>query len=350
MSNEFTVQQPPERVSGARDGLKRRSPVMERLNRRTLLAALALLAAGGVQAQAAYPSKPVRWIVPFPPAGAMDVIARTLGEHMGRALGQRFVIENKPGAGGNIGMDLVAKAPADGHTMMIVANGMAVNKFLYGKLSFDPVKDFAPVSLVAVVPNVLVVPAGSSARSVADVIAQAKAKPDALNYASAGNGTTLHLSGELFASMAKVELTHVPYKGSGPAITDLLGGQVDLMFDSLTSARPHIESGKLRALAVTTRTRASTLPAVPTIAEAGVPGYELAPWYAVYVPAATPQPVVAKLNQALLDALRKPEVQQRLAAIGAEPVGSTPEALRAHLQSEMDKWGRVIAERGIRAD
>ncbi len=320
------------------------------LNRRTLLAALALLGASGVQAQAAYPSKPVRWIVPFPPAGAMDVIARTLGEHMGRALGQSFVIENKPGAGGNIGMDLVAKAPADGHTMMIVANGMAVNKFLYGKLSFDPVKDFAPVSLVAVVPNVLVVPAASSARSVADVIAQARAKPGALTYASAGNGTSLHLAGELFASMAKVDLMHVPYKGSGPAITDLLGGQVDLMFDSLTSARPHIESGKLRALAVTTRTRASALPAVPTIAEAGVPGYELAPWYAVYVPAATPQPVVAKLNQALLDALRKPEVRQRLAAIGAEAVGSTPEALRAHLQSEMDKWGRVIAERGIRAD
>jgi tripartite-type tricarboxylate transporter receptor subunit TctC len=324
------------------------------LNRRTLLAALAVLSAGagGVQAQAqvAYPSKPVRWIVPFPPAGAMDVIARTLGEHMGRALGQSFVIENKPGAGGNIGMDLVAKAPADGHTMMIVANGMAVNKFLYGKLSFDPVKDFAPVSLLAVVPNVLVVPAASPVRSVADLIAQARAKPGAITYASAGNGTSLHLAGELFASMAKAELMHVPYKGSGPAVTDLLGGQVDLMFDSLTSARPHIESGKLRALAVTTRTRASALPGVPTLAEAGVPGYELAPWYAVYVPAATPQPVVAKLNQALVDALRKPEVRQRLAAIGAEPVGSSPEALRAHLQAEMDKWGRVIAERGIRAD
>jgi tripartite-type tricarboxylate transporter receptor subunit TctC len=280
----------------------------------------------------------------------MDVIARTLGEHMGRALGQSFVIENKPGAGGNIGMDLVAKAPADGHTMMIVANGMAVNKFLYGKLSFDPVKDFAPVSLLAVVPNVLVVPAASPVRSVADLIAQARAKPGAITYASAGNGTSLHLAGELFASMAKAELMHVPYKGSGPAVTDLLGGQVDLMFDSLTSARPHIESGKLRALAVTTRTRASALPGVPTLAEAGVPGYELAPWYAVYVPAATPQPVVAKLNQALVDALRKPEVRQRLAAIGAEPVGSSPEALRAHLQAEMDKWGRVIAERGIRAD
>jgi tripartite-type tricarboxylate transporter receptor subunit TctC len=234
--------------------------------------------------------------------------------------------------------------------MMIVANGMAVNKFLYSKLSFDPIKDFEPVSLVAVVPNVLVVPAANSARSVDDVIAQAKAKPGAITYASAGNGTSLHLAGELFASMAKINLLHVPYKGSGPAMSDLLGGQVDLMFDSITSARPHIESGKLRAPAVTTRTRSSALPQVPTIAESGLPGYELSPWFAVYVPSGTPQLVVSRLNQALLDALRKPEVRQRLALIGAEPVGSTPEQLRAHLGSEMDKWGRVITERGIRAD
>ena len=320
-------------------------------DRRVFMAALGLACAGQAFAQApAYPAKHVRWIVPFPPAGAMDVIARTLGVAMGRALGQGFVIENKPGAGGNIGMDLVAKAPADGHTLMIVANGMAVNKFLYGKLSFDPVKGFEPVSLLAIVPNVLVVPAANPARSVADVIAQAKAKPDAITYASAGNGTSLHLAGELFASMAHIDLLHVPYKGSGPAMNDLLGGQVDLMFDSITSARPHIESGKLRALAVTTRMRSSALPQVPTIAEAGLPGYELSPWFAVYVPAGTPQPVIAKLHQALLDALRKPDVRQRLALIGAEPVGGSPEQLRAHLKSEMDKWSRVIAERGIRAD
>ncbi|WP_157264246.1 Bug family tripartite tricarboxylate transporter substrate binding protein [Azohydromonas aeria] len=320
-------------------------------DRRTFMAALGLACAGQAFAQApAYPAKPVRWIVPFPPAGAMDVIARTLGESMGRALGQSFVVENKPGAGGNIGMDLVAKAPADGHTMMIVANGMAVNKFLYGKISFDPVKDFEPVSLLAIVPNVLVVPAANPARSVADVIAQAKAKPGAITYASAGNGTSLHLAGELFASMAHVDLLHVPYKGSGPAMNDLLGGQVDLMFDSITSARPHIESGKLRALAVTTRMRSSALPQVPTIAEAGLPGYELSPWFAVYVPAGTPQPVIAKLHQALLDALRKPDVRQRLALIGAEPMGGSPEQLRAHLKSDMDKWSRVITERGIRAD
>jgi tripartite-type tricarboxylate transporter receptor subunit TctC len=200
------------------------------------------------------------------------------------------------------------------------------------------------------VPNVLVVPAANPARSVAELIAQAKASPGKLTYASAGNGTTLHLAGELFASMAKVDLLHVPYKGSGPAVTDLLGGQVDMMFDSLTSARPHIESGKLRALAVTTRSRATALPGVPTIAEAGVPGYELSPWYAVYLPAGTPAPVVAALQQALAEALRQPDVRRRLAAIGAEPVGGTPEALRTHLQAEMEKWGRVIAERGIRAD
>ncbi len=244
-------------------------------NRRTVMAALSVACAGHAFAQdPAFLSKPVRWIVPFPPAGAMDVIARALAEHMGRALGQSFVTENKPGAGGNIGMDLVAKAPADGYTMMIVANGMAVNSFLYSKLSFDAVKHFEPVSLVAIVPNVLVVPAANPARSVADVIAQAKAKPGAITYASAGNGTSLHLAGELFASMAMVKLLHVPYKGSGPAMNDLLGGQVDLMFDSITSARPHIESGKLRALAVTTRTRSTALPQIPTVAEAGYPGYE----------------------------------------------------------------------------
>lgn len=324
--------------------------------RRHLLGAAAALAAtccglaGPAAAQAAWPDKPVKWIVPFPPAGAMDVIARTLGEQMGRKLGQTFVIENRPGAGGNIGADAVARAPADGHTMMIVANGQAVNRYLYRRLSYDPVKDFAPVSLVAVVPNVLVVNAAHPARSVADVIQRAKADPGKLTYASAGNGTSIHLAGELFASMAKLDVLHVPYKGSGPAVTDLIGGQVDMMFDSITSARPHIESGRLRALGVTTAKRSSALPDVPTIAEAGLPGYDLSPWFAVFVPAGTPQPVVDKMNAALLEAMKLPEVKARFAAIGAEPIGSTPRQLAAHLQAEMDKWGAVIAERGIRAD
>ena len=331
------------------------------MNRRSLLsvtlaivttASLCSTGAGTAWAQADNPTgKPVRWVVPFPPGGAMDVIARTLGEPMSRQLGQTFVIENRPGAGGNIGVDSVAKAAADGQTMMIVANGMAINKFLYAKLAYDPVKDFEPVSLLAVVPNVLVTGATrSQARSVADVIAEAKARPGKLTYASAGNGTTIHLAGELFASMAGVDMLHVPYRGSGPAVTDLLGGQVDYMFDSITSARPHIDSGKLRAIAVTTKTRSSALPQVPTVAESGLPGYELTPWFAVYMPAGTPPAVVARMNKALLDAMSLPAVKQRFAAIGAEPIGSSPQQLRLHLQSEMDKWGKVIAERNIKAD
>ena len=318
----------------------------------TAAAALCVLSTGTASAQVdAYPNKPIKWVVPFPPAGAMDNIARTLGEQMGRKLGQPLVIENRPGAGGNIGADAVAKSAPDGYTMMIVANGMAVNKFLYGKLSYDPVKSFTPVSLVAVVPNVLVANAAQSkAKTVAEVIAQAKAQPGKVTYASAGNGTSIHLAGELFASMAQIDMLHVPYKGSGPAVSDLLGGQVDYMFDSITSAAPHIQSGKLRAIAVTTAKRSAALPNVPTIAEAGLAGYELSPWFAVYMPSGTPKPIVAKINAALLEALNLPEVKTRFAAIGAEPIGSTPEQLAAHLDAEMAKWGKIIQERGIRSD
>lgn len=302
-------------------------------------------------AQAAYPERPIRWIVPFPAAGAMDNIARTLGEEMSQTLGQSIVVENRPGAGGNIGAELVARSPADGYTMLIVANGMAVNPALYRKLSYDPIKDFAPVSLLAVVPNVLVAnKAKTSAKTVPEVIASAKSQPGKYTYASAGNGTSIHLAGELFTSMAGVELLHVPYKGSGPAVTDLLGGQVDYMFDSITSAKPHIDAGKLTAIAVTTSKRSATLPNVPTVAEAGLPGYELSPWFAAFVPAGTPPAVVETLNRAMVDALRKPAVQKRLAAIGAEPIGSTPAELKQHLAKEIDKWGKLIRTRGIRAD
>ncbi|KAB0601384.1 tripartite tricarboxylate transporter substrate binding protein [Cupriavidus pauculus] len=317
-------------------------------------AALALSASllfAAAPAHAAYPDRPIRWVVPFPAGGAMDNIARTLGEEMSRTLGQAIVVENRPGAGGNIGAEMVARAPADGYTLIIVANGMAVNPALYGKLSYDPVKDFAPVSLLAVVPNVLVAnKAKNPARTVADVIAAAKAKPGKYTYASAGNGTSIHLAGELFTSMAHVDLLHIPYKGSGPAMTDLLGGQVDYMFDSITSAKPHIDSGKLTPIAVTTSKRSSALPNVPTMAEAGVPGYELSPWFAAFVPARTPQPVVDTLNKAMVEALKKPAVQQRLAGIGAEPIGSTPAQLKEHLARETAKWGALIRERGIHAD
>jgi len=324
---------------------------MKSLNRSLLSALLAAAALAAGTAHAAYPDHPIRWIVPFPAGGAMDNIARTLGEDMSRTLGQAVVVENRPGAGGNIGAELVARAPADGYTLLIVANGMAVNPALYGKLGYDPVKDFAPVSLLAVVPNVLVAnKAKTPAKTVAEVIASAKARPGKYTYASAGNGTSIHLAGELFTSMAQVDLLHIPYKGSGPAMTDLLGGQVDYMFDSITSAKPQIDSGKLTPIAVTTAKRSSALPNVPTLAEAGLPGYELSPWFAAFVPAKTPQPVIDALNKAMLEALKKPAVQQRLAGIGAEPIGSTPAALRDHLAKETTKWGALIKEKGIRAD
>lgn len=315
------------------------------------IALTALPAAHAQTADANWPNKPIRWVVPFPPGGAMDAIARTLGEKAGKSLGQPFVIENKPGAGGNIGADYVAKQPGDGYTMIITSIGMATNKPLYGKLSYDPIKDFAPVSLLAVVPNVLVTNATQpQVNTVADVIAAARKEPNKLTYASAGNGTSIHLAGEVFASLAKVEMLHIPYKGSGPAVAGLLGGQTNYMFDSITSARPHIESGKLRALGVTTAKRSNTLPNVPTLAEAGVPGYEVSPWFAVFVPASTPPSIVLKLNSALLEAMKDPEVVKRFENIGAEAVGSTPEAMVDHLARESERWSKLITERGIRLD
>ena len=314
--------------------------------------ASATLPAAHAQAPAAsWPSKPIRWVVPFPPGGAMDAIARTLGEKAGKTLGQPFVIENKPGAGGNIGADYVAKQPGDGYTMMITSIGMATNKPLYSKLNYDPIKDFAPVSLLAVVPNVLVTNATQpDVKTARDVIAAARKAPGKLTYASAGNGTSIHLAGEVFTSLAQVEMLHIPYKGSGPAVSDLLGGQINYMFDSITSARPHIESGKLRALGVTTAKRSSTLPNVPTLAEAGVPGYEVSPWFAVFMPASTPKAIVGKLNKALLDAMKDPDVVKRFESIGAEPVGSTPDELAKHLARESDRWTKLITERGIKLD
>ncbi|WKK91297.1 tripartite tricarboxylate transporter substrate binding protein [Diaphorobacter sp. C33] len=317
----------------------------------TLAAAGLLPAAAMAQPDAQWPAKPIKWVVPFPPGGAMDVIARTLGEKAGRTLGQPFVIENRPGAGGNIGADAVAKSPADGYTIMITSIGMATNKALYPRLSYDPVKDFAPISLLAIVPNVLVVnTAKTTDKSVADVIAHAKRDPGKLTYASAGNGTSIHLAGEVFASMAGLNLLHVPYKGSGPAVTDMLGGQVDLMFDSITSARPHIQAGKLRALGVTSAKRSATLPDVPTIAEAGVPGYEVSPWFAVFAPAGTPAAIVNKINAALIDAMKQPDTVAKFETIGAEPIGTTPQQLATHLDKEVARWGALIKERNIRMD
>ena len=316
-----------------------------------LAIALLLGAALGGPAQAAYPDKPIRWIVPFPPGGAMDGIARTLGEHLQRKFGQPVVIENKPGAGGNLGVDAVAKAPADGYTMVITSIGMVTNRYLYAKLGYDPQKDFAPVSQLAVVPNMLVVnPSRVKARTLRELINEAKSKPGQMNYASAGNGTSIHLAGELFTAMTGTSIQHIPYRGSGPAGSDLLGGQVDMMFDSVASARPHVQSGKLVALAVTTPKRSSAMAGVPTVAEAGVPNYDLTPWFGVFMPAATPKDVVRTMNAALLEALKATEVKARFFVLGAEPIGSTPEAFAATLATESAQWEKLIRERGIKAD
>ena len=298
-----------------------------------------------------WPNKPIRWIVPFPPGGAMDVMARALAEKSSKSLGQAVVIENKPGAGGNIGADFVARSDADGYTMMITSIGMATNKYLYPKLSYDPVKDFSPVSLIAIVPNVLVTNATQpNVKTVSDVIANAKAQPGKLTYASAGNGSSIHLAGEVFTSMAKIDMQHIPYKGSNPAVTDLLGGQVNYMFDSITSAKPHIDSGKLRPIGITTSKRSKALPNVPTIAESGLPGYEVTPWFAVFVPAATPKPIVNKLNAALLDALKSPEIKAKFDGIGAEPLGTSPDELASYLNKEIERWGKVISTNNIKSD
>jgi tripartite-type tricarboxylate transporter receptor subunit TctC len=298
-----------------------------------------------------YPDRPVHWIVPFTPGGAMDNIARTLSEAMTKSLGQSFIVENRPGAGGNLGVSYVARSPADGYTIMMVANGMAVNPYLYKSLRYDPVKDFTPISLLAVVPNVLVTNAKyNHARTVADVIAQAKAEPGKHTFASAGVGTSIHLAGELFVKMTGVSLMHIPYKGSSPAMVDLLGGRVDYMFDSITSSKPHIASGELTAIAVTTSKRSPALPDVPTVAESGVPGYVLTPWFAAFAPAGTPPGIVAKLNKAMLDAMKTPKVRATLASIGAEPIGSTPDELRTYLASEMKAGKDLVESRGIHLD
>lgn len=308
------------------------------------------LCAFNATAAAPYPSQPIKWVVPFPPGGAMDTMARTLGERLSVSMKQPVVIENRAGAGGAIGSGMVAKAAPDGHTMMIVSIGHAVNPSIYPKLPYDATRDFEPVSLVGIVPNLLVAHPSVKANNVKELIALAKAQPGKLTYASAGNGTTVHLAAELFNSMAGVDIMHVPYKGSAPAVTDLMGGQVDIMFDSLSSAKPYVESGRLKALAVTTARRSSIFPNVPTIAESGLPGYELSGWYAVFVPAKTPRAIVERLNAELVKALKQPDVRARFAQIGAEPVGTSAQELANTLKTETARWAGIVRERNIKAD
>ena len=314
-------------------------------------AAVCLAVAWPAGAQAAFPERPVTLIVPFPAGGSTDLVARVVAEKMSANLGQQIVVDNRGGAGGNVGSAAAAKAEADGYTILMgTVATHALNPALYKKMPYDPVKDFAPVSLLVVVPNVLVVNPDFPAHSVAELIALAKEKPGELSYASSGNGTPLHLSGELFKSMAGIDIVHVPYKGAGPALIDVMGGHVPIMFDNLPSSTEHIKAGKLRGLAVTTAERAPSMPDLPTVAESGLPGYETYTWNALFAPAGTPPEVIARLNEAAVQAVGDPQVQAKLQAVGASVVGSTPEQLAAHVQAELAKWAPVVKASGAQID
>ena len=295
-----------------------------------------------------WPTRFVRMYVPFTPGGGIDAIGRIVGAKLAEAWGQQVIVENKPGAGGNIASELVARSDPDGHTMYISAAGLAVNQFLFPSINYDPIADFAPVTLICLFPTLLVVPASSPHRSVADVLAFARANPGKLNYGSPGHGSSPHMSGEQFKSMAKVDITHVPYRGAAPALSDLVAGRVDLMFAVMASGLPLAQSGQLRALGVTTGTRMESAPHVPTIAESGVPGYDTASWFAFFVPAKTPSAIIRKMRADTVTALADPAVKQRLNQLGVIAVGSTPEELGAHMKLEIAKWGPVIKAAGIK--
>lgn len=324
-----------------------------RTTRRAAMGAIALAAATlslGAAAQA-YPTKPITIVVPFSAGGTTDILARLVGQYLTTELGQPVVVDNKAGAGGNIGGALAAKAPADGYTLFMGTVGThAINAALYKKMPFDHVKDFAPLSRVANVPNLLVAHPSQPFKTVPEMIAYAKANPGKINFGSPGNGASPHLSGELFKSMAKVDLTHIPYKGSAPAVSDLLGNQIAIMFDNMPSVIPHVRSGKLRAIAISTAKRSPELPDVPTIAEAGVPGYEAVSWFGLFAPAATPKPVLDKLSAALSKVLANPEVQKKISAQGGETVNETPAQFAAFIRSETTKWGKVVKESGATVD
>ena len=328
------------------------SPIL----RRGLIAAAAAAAAcallpGLAAAQGAFPSKTITIIVPFAAGGTTDILARVVAQGMGAELGQPVVVDNRAGAGGNIGGQLAARAPADGYTLFMGTVGThAINAALYKKMPFDPIKDFAPLTRVANVPNLLVANPAQPFKTVQELIAYAKANPGKINFGSSGSGSSIHLSGELFKSMAKVDMQHVPYKGSAPAVTDLLGNQIAIMFDNMPSAIQHVRSGKLRAIAVTTAKRSPELPDVPTIAEAGVPGYEATSWFGMFAPAGTPAPVVAKLNATIVKVLAMPDIKKKLAEQGAEAAGETPEQFAAFIQKESVKWGKVVKESGASVD
>jgi tripartite-type tricarboxylate transporter receptor subunit TctC len=311
-----------------------------------LFACIATLASGQ-----GYPNRTIRLVVPFPAGGTTDILAREVAQKLTEVLGQAVVVDNRPGAAGNIGSDLVAKSAPDGYTLLMGTVGThAINPSLYSKMPYDHVKDFAPVVLVAGVPNVLVVNPALPVKSVSDLIKLAKDKPGQINFASSGSGTSIHLSGELFKTMAGVDMTHVPYKGSSPALTDLIGGQVQIMFDNLPSALPQIKAGRLRAIAVTSLKRAPVLPDIPTINESGLPGFEASSWFGLLAPAGTPAPIVARINVEVNKWLQSGDAREKLLGQGAEAAGGSPEQFGNFIRGESEKWAKVVKASGAKVD
>jgi len=315
------------------------------------LAGLALTAVAATTSAQAWPSKPIKWIVPFAPGGTTDILARTVSEKLTIALGVPVVVENKPGAGGGVGADFVAKAAPDGYTIMGgTISTHAINASLYKDLPYDPVKDFIPITMIARVPNMLVVNPGVPAKHVKELIVLLKANPGKYTFASSGNGTSQHLSGELFKTMAGVDMQHIPYKGSPPALQDVVGGQVTMTFDNITTAWPLAKAGKLKALAVTTAKRSEIAPDVPTLAESGLPGFEVGSWQGVFAPAGTPAAVVKRLNTEIVKVLAMPDVREKLGALGAEIVADSPEDFATIVKAEVVKWSDVVKKSGAKVD
>jgi len=320
------------------------------IGRRAFVAAALALCAGAAPAQP-YPSKPIRLIVPFTPGGSTDILARAIGQKLAEALGQQVVIENRPGAGGAIGAEAAARAAPDGYTLLMGHIGtLAVNPSLYPKLGYDPLKSFVPVAWVARVTNVLVVNPAVPAQSVQELIRLARDQPGRLRYGSGGNGSAAHLATEYFKLRTQTDIVHVPYKGTGPAVTDLLGGQIEVMMTGAPAVMSHVKAGKMRALAISSAQRIESLPDLPTIAEAGVPGFEAIQWYGVVAPAGTPEPVIARLNAEINRALATPELKARLVAEGAEAAPTTPQAFGAFIAAEIERWRPVIQKAGLKAE
>jgi tripartite-type tricarboxylate transporter receptor subunit TctC len=317
---------------------------------KVLVLALLLVCSASFAQNEAYPSKPVRMILPFPPGGGTDILGRMIAERLSAALGQPVVTENRGGAGGNVGAEAAARSAPDGYTIVLVAPSLAISPTLYSKLNYDPVKDLAPISLVATIPNVIVAQPSLNTPTLKEFIAAAKAKPGALNFGSGGSGTSNHLAGELFNIVAGTKLVHIPYKGVNLAMQDVLAGNVHFVVIGIPAAVPHIRAGKLRALAVIAPSRSPALPDVPTVAEAGLPDFDVTTWYGVLAPAGTPRPIISQLNQALVKIMHSPELKDRLAAIGTDPLTSTPEEFADYIKREIAKWGDVVRKTNLKAD